>query len=429
MMSGKVIDDRRQPYSYGKGVDRYNVRGDKLYCELCNYPIPMGARYTEYVAHTGYASDDFIVCEECDKAVEFCNMCGKPYLEGDVPARDVDASGANGMCEECLEEYYDTANDDISDRPPAQTTVEGSLKGKDYSPGEWVTFRKGNVTKQVYVGPDPTPQEQATAVDMAIERNPLSGNGTVPATPLPIDPPVPSPPDATVSAVNPQSLPPFIQNIKELSVNRHGNGRARKNGKGDNANGRKTYSSDLSDYKVTECGYCSKKKPLVTISIDVWSRAIRLMRACETEWLAYLKGRALDNGDYEINDIEVPPQEVEYAACENKGDPPADAIGIIHSHHNMTRYHSGIDADGIDQQNYVSIVISSQGASATVKRDLPCGRFVVMDADYEVLLPEVDVGQWIADSKAKMTRKTYNYQQGGGYAPLDREWQTQYEGG
>jgi hypothetical protein len=79
----------------------------------------------------------------------------------------------------------------------------------------------------------------------------------------------------------------------------------------------------------------------------------------------------------------------------------------------MFKAHSGIDDGSIDQQNNVSIVVSTKGATVTVRKELPCGRFMVVPARYEVMMPAVgDLTTWIDESKRKMTTK---YPQWGGY--------------
>jgi hypothetical protein len=75
----------------------------------------------------------------------------------------------------------------------------------------------------------------------------------------------------------------------------------------------------------------------------------------------------------------------------------------------MFASHSSIDDNGIDQQNGISIVISTQGCTVTVKKDLPCGMFIVLEANYEVVMPDADVADWIAQSRGKLNRKNYQY--------------------
>lgn len=407
MMSGSGVPKAREGgYTSNPYVKKADW-GEEI-CMICEGRVFVGEEYWEFSSHTGFQSDNLVVCRRCKDMMKFCRDCGEPYMpvEGDFD-----------VCEECEDLYTSVGGAGHSRaeiKEPARqaqfpkvSDTSVYTKEPGHPPNEYVEFRKGNIIKRVWVGPHPSDQvvseglREAATIEPPVEIR--RAEAAVPGIPEVITG------EANMASVDSGDVEivtgdnqgaPKVK--KQKKVKENGNGKSKK-----------TYSSDLSKFRVKECGYCGEKdkdKPVVSIAIDVWSKAIKLMRAVETEWLGYLMGRKLNNGNYEITEIIIPTQEVEYASCENKETPPPDAIGIIHSHHNMFASHSGIDDDGIDQQNTISIVVSTKGCSVTVKRDLPCGMFIVLEADYEVMLPDSEVADWIAQSRGKMNRK--NYQSG-----------------
>jgi hypothetical protein len=381
-------------------------------CMLCEGIIFTGEQYWEYPGQTGYQADDLVVCSRCKDMLKFCKDCGSPFIPDDE----------NGeLCEDCWD-LYATSGEGVNGRIesiplanqpplPRETICSKYTSEPGHPDNEYVEFRKGNVVKRVWVGPHPSDNQVSeglkTAVAQAatvtepaavLDDGDVETSDEAPATVVTGDNAKVTTDSAAVEITTGDTETP--QKVKKVKCRKHnGNGKTKK-----------TYSSDLSEYRVKECGFCGDKdkdKPLVSISVEVWTRALKLMRAVDTEWLGYLMGRKLPNGNYEITEIVIPTQEVGYGDCENKEAPPPDSIGIIHSHHTMFASHSSIDDNGIDQQNGVSIVISTQGCTVTVKRDLPCGMFIVLEANYEVVMPDADVADWIAQSRGKLNRKNY----------------------
>jgi hypothetical protein len=72
----------------------------------------------------------------------------------------------------------------------------------------------------------------------------------------------------------------------------------------------------------------------------------------------------------------------------------------------MFAAHSSIDDNGIDLQNRISMVVSTKGHTITVKKELPCGKFIVVDGMYDVTIPKGEMGGFVDESKAKMERST-----------------------
>ena len=208
------------------------------------------------------------------------------------------------------------------------------------------------------------------------------------------------------------------------AMDKNGRFRIWKNGRVANGNGKsydtdrviaesqpvkKTFTSDLSDFRVKECGVCTKTEPKVRFEWNLWYKLNKLMRDLDHEWLAYLIGEKVSDDEFNVRDAMFPQQEVGYGACENLEAQPEGTVGIVHSHHTMFAEHSGIDDNGIDQQNFVSVVLSTKGYSATVKRDTACGHFIILKAKVEVFPPNIDITEWADAAKAKMKKVTYTY--------------------
>lgn len=177
--------------------------------------------------------------------------------------------------------------------------------------------------------------------------------------------------------------------------------------------GRKIYINNLSSKKVDKCGACKHDKPVLNINEDLWRKMQKLLRDCSHEWLGYLMGTAYDDESYDVLDIVIPKQKVSSCACENLEAPPKDHIGIVHSHHTMFAEHSGTDTNGIDQQNMISLVLSTKGYTATAKVELECGRFMVLPAKVNIVRPEPDdsgLKSWVEECVGKMERDGYGNQ-------------------
>ncbi len=128
------------------------------------------------------------------------------------------------------------------------------------------------------------------------------------------------------------------------------------------------------------------KPPAVQIELIPRRKIELLMQAYPNlEWLAYLVGK-MSKKLYLVKDISVPPHE-EASGGSCLAAPfhiPDRCIGIIHSHHHMGAFHSGTDANNIDRNYLLSIVVAYIGASlgynATVSCKTPCGKLTVTTA-------------------------------------------------
>ncbi len=182
------------------------------------------------------------------------------------------------------------------------------------------------------------------------------------------------------------------------------------------------FDSELSSARVDSCGMI-KGEPVVLIDPEMWAKARDLMEAVSTEWLGYLFGEKTDENKYKVDSIMIPKQEVSSGSCRNLETPPANSIGIIHSHHTMFAEHSSIDDDGIDQQNGVSIVISTKGSTCTVKTPTACGGFVVRNAKMQFMMPKYDTKSFVEEAKPKLQSYTYTYSKRD-----DADWQNDFYG-
>lgn len=156
-----------------------------------------------------------------------------------------------------------------------------------------------------------------------------------------------------------------------------------------------------SNIKVIE--RCSLVSPLtVKINIVAKIKIDALMEKYKKrEWLAYLIG---DKEKNYVKDIIFPKQIATTAHVTPKEFPQnKNLIGVIHSHHTMGHNFSNTDAEFINQNHHMSIVVSSTGYSGTIRTNTPCGCVInvplKIEIDYGV---NVDIVSFLTEVEGKM---------------------------
>ncbi len=165
---------------------------------------------------------------------------------------------------------------------------------------------------------------------------------------------------------------------------------------------------------VDKCGFCeTAPESVVLLDVDTYRKIIGMSRYMDKlEWLGYLVGEKNEVGNYSVSGITVPKQEVTSTTVEVKETVPLEGVvGTVHSHHNMTSFHSPTDLDSVGSNHAVTIVAANSGAWKTkVKFDLPCGKVILADAKLIIRDPDVSkMLQFIEDNKDKVEEKKYNY--------------------
>ena len=99
------------------------------------------------------------------------------------------------------------------------------------------------------------------------------------------------------------------------------------------------------------------------------------------EWLAYLVGEWTDDKTPIVKELFIPEQKVSGVSVDNIKCPEHNdlgIIGVIHSHHNMSHSFSQIDADWINQNHNISLVVSHTGMDGQVRWKTPCGSLITV---------------------------------------------------
>jgi len=168
---------------------------------------------------------------------------------------------------------------------------------------------------------------------------------------------------------------------------------------------------------ITECGkapddMCIWIHPIAKEKIE-----ILMEEYTSIEWLAYLIGKIDEK--IEVTDIFIPNQEITAASvdnvvCEEYND--LDAIGVIHSHHNMGNSFSHTDDKYINQNHDISLCISNSGIKGHVRWETPCGAYKIIDCTVKVKTESLlDKDDFLKGIKEKIKRKVYTTVHYGGY--------------
>jgi len=149
-------------------------------------------------------------------------------------------------------------------------------------------------------------------------------------------------------------------------------------------------------------------KPLVKEQIEVLMKEYKSI-----EWLAYLVGEWTDDKTPIVKELFIPEQKVSGVSVDNIKCPEHNdlgIIGVIHSHHNMSHSFSQIDADWINQNHNISLVVSHTGMDGQVRWKTPCGSLITVKSKtklwYDV---NFDKDDFIKKAKEKINNEPVGY--------------------
>jgi len=155
---------------------------------------------------------------------------------------------------------------------------------------------------------------------------------------------------------------------------------------------------------VRKCGLIDEERtPLIFIPVEIHTKIVAMSDAMgHMEWLGYLRGKAAGE-NYSITDVYVPEQEVSSGSVEVTGRIEFnDVVGTVHSHHGMGAFFSGTDDEFIGNNHDVMIVYGSGEYKARIRRLLKCGSYINLDAEIRIFSPEVNVDEFIKESKKRI---------------------------
>jgi len=156
-------------------------------------------------------------------------------------------------------------------------------------------------------------------------------------------------------------------------------------------------------------------KPLVKEQIEALMKEYK-----NIEWLAYLVGEWVNDKKPLVKELFIPEQKVSSASVNNIRCPEhneLNIIGVIHSHHTMGHSFSQIDADWINQNHNISLVVSHTGMEGQVRWKTPCGSLITVKSKTK-LWYDVDFNKkdFIEKAKEKINKHTtYTVSDGYGY--------------
>ena len=101
------------------------------------------------------------------------------------------------------------------------------------------------------------------------------------------------------------------------------------------------------------------------------------------EWLAYMKGKWINDNQVEIIDLELPSQNANATLVHNVNvDQYVNIVGVMHSHHEMggaghdKAGFSGHDEAFINSNHNVSLLVAKDGIAGHIRVKTPCGAFL-----------------------------------------------------
>lgn len=183
-------------------------------------------------------------------------------------------------------------------------------------------------------------------------------------------------------------------------------------------------SSGVSNYVQT--GWKVKSKKVESVSCSLVERALVFLEVTPRqkiellmgeykyrEWLGYLVGEKTEDNVFFIEDLAIPPHRDSLAASA-EAEPfniPDRCVGIIHSHHRMGAFHSGIDDEYVDKNFPVSITVAMD-IDGGLKYDVvsfvttECGRFVKVDGEVKYVAPDFafDEEEFMKEAKGNIDK-------------------------
>lgn len=149
--------------------------------------------------------------------------------------------------------------------------------------------------------------------------------------------------------------------------------------------------------------------PKVNIPILMFRQWVFLAEQFDTEWIAYLKGRLLEDGNYSITAFYFPKQIANGAHVDVAEDAVIEegTIGSVHSHVGMSAFFSGEDEKHFNHD--VELVVNRDGnICANVRIKLQCGRDARKDTT--VMLTGCDQELGLVDAlKGKLTEEQHHH--------------------
>jgi len=171
---------------------------------------------------------------------------------------------------------------------------------------------------------------------------------------------------------------------------------------------RSNKDSNILDVKIRNygrCDYCADPDNTIILDISwaIWSQWLYISQKMGSkEW-----GCVFWVKDNTITHFRIPRQEVNSTECEFKEE--LGGSGIMHSHHNMSAFHSLQDDEHARNLYEYSIVISnSNGYEATKRVKVPCGGFGYVKVELQITgYPGTDLSE-IAEKRKDFTLETYH---------------------
>lgn len=158
---------------------------------------------------------------------------------------------------------------------------------------------------------------------------------------------------------------------------------------------------------VNNCGKCRNNdysigmRPLAKMKIDALMEEYPRI-----EWLAYLVGYIdHERGYAEIQDLVVPDSQEISTATVDEVERNFDAVGVIHSHHNMNFGFSKTDWEYVNSNNDISIVVYNSGQSmeCSMRVRADCGAITFIKPNLRLVFNDsFDKDGFIQDAKSKI---------------------------
>jgi len=141
---------------------------------------------------------------------------------------------------------------------------------------------------------------------------------------------------------------------------------------------------------IDECAHSEEAKPIkINVSQDTWRVLVALTKEVKLEWQAFLCGSDVD-GIVEIDGYWIPKQKVTSGTVENLDIIDEAVIRekrivvSIHSHAEMSCFHSQIDMESTCKSNWVKHHITVNNKLEYVAKSqyaLPCGRIAFIKSE------------------------------------------------
>jgi hypothetical protein len=162
---------------------------------------------------------------------------------------------------------------------------------------------------------------------------------------------------------------------------------------------------DVNVKNYGRCDYCADPDNIVTLNLswEIWSQWLYISQKMGSkEW-----GCVFWVKDNTITHFRIPKQEVTSTECEFKEE--LGGNGIMHSHHNMSAFHSLQDDQHARNLYDYSIVMSnSNGYEATKRVKIPCGGFSYVKVELLITgCPETDL-MGITEKRTDLIPETHH---------------------